>query len=731
MTQAPPRQPASPPSQLRRSSEGRFLMGVCAGLGRYTRIDPVVFRVAFAVLLLGSGIGLFLYLAAYLLMKEPNGRPGIIEQWTRRDFDAETVMALLTAVLAFGLAINLATVWLDMGSLVVGVFLAVSLLAAHTHGVDLVALVRSMPERLSRRRPAGSAAFDSGHNPAFPVSAPGFGAPAGAAPPTTAVRRPSPVTEPGRDRADSPVGPPPTAGVPETSGTSTPETTAPGAADAPQERAAAMRQEAVPVEEAVSDPPGKTSPATAIEGLRQAAAGVRDAAYRASRHRQGDRDTATPAVNAPDAQTPYAAGQAAQDDAGAQPPHAGAQPPHAGATSEDAAAQASHASAQAQDTDAAHAQDASAHAQDTDAAHAQDASAHAQDTDAAHAPDASAQAQDTGAQTQDASGQAEDTDPAAAPETPRPTSRDWEERQYWREQFEGPASPEAVTAEHPVPPYAQEGSYAQQGYRPDPPTAVDHGQGEPFAPHGPYRPLDPARRAAAYSPYDPALYRRPMPAPGPHPRPPHRPQRAPQPKSYIGAITILLAIIVGGIVVVAQARSAAGVSPTIVGGAMLITIGAGLLVAAWWGRGAGLVAGGTAVALVVGMGFVLGGMPKNIGPAEWVPTSVAEAGRLYDVGVGDGKLDLSELELPPGSKVTFNAAVQAGELEVIVPPTVRVEVHATNKVGDIVIGQSLRGGVDLKVNKVLEPEVDPEGKVSTIVLNLKGGLGDMTVRHAA
>ncbi|MFD2355812.1 hypothetical protein ACFSTC_50895 [Nonomuraea ferruginea] len=84
-------------------------------------------------------------------MKEPSGRPGLIEQWTHRDFDADTVMALLTAVLALGLGINLSTVWLDTGTLVAGLFLAVALLAAHAHGVDLLGLVRSMPERLNRR----------------------------------------------------------------------------------------------------------------------------------------------------------------------------------------------------------------------------------------------------------------------------------------------------------------------------------------------------------------------------------------------------------------------------------------------------------------------------------------------------------------------------------------------------------------------------------------------------
>ncbi|GAA3718448.1 hypothetical protein GCM10022224_100220 [Nonomuraea antimicrobica] len=562
-------------------------MGVCAGLGRHTGIDPVVFRVAFAVLLLGSGIGLFLYLAAFLLMKEPNGRPGIIEQWTRRDFDAETVMALLTAVLGFGLAINLATVWLDAGSLVVAMFLAVSLLAAHSSGVDLLGLARSMPERLMRRQGA-PAAFYEGPAPASPVQAPRPG-PSVPTPETPDVPHtthvphvpdmphvpdvPAPgqrssvrAPEPGPMAPPSDVPPaaePPTAELPRVAPSNDPP----------------PRQEAAPVAEAVSP---------SVEELRETAQGVRDAAYQARQTRQGQRRDDR------------------RDDRG--------------------------------------------------------------------------------------------------------------------------VPPEAVTAQHASPSYQPtqptQPTRQERAYRPDPPTAVDYTrQGEPFAPNGPYRPLDPARQAshAGHGPYDPALYFRPIP----------RRERARRPKSYIGAITILLAIIIGGIVVAVQARSAAGVSPTIVGGAMLITIGAGLLVAAWWGRGAGLVAAGTALVLIVGMGLMLGGVPRNLGSVEWVPTSVAEAGQVYDVGLGDGRLDLSELKLPPGTRVTFSAAISAGELEVIVPSTARVEVHASNKVGDIVIGPSLTGGVDVRVNKVMEPEVEPEGKVSTIVLNLKGGLGDMEVRSAA
>lgn len=482
-------------------------MGVCAGLGRYTGIDPVVFRAAFAVLLLGSGVGLFLYVAAFLLMKEPNGRPGIIEQWTRRNFDAEAVMALLTAVLAFGLAINLASVWLDTGTLVVGVLLAVSLLAAHSSGVDLLGLARSMPQRLSRRQ--------TGEQPAPPYASP----------------EPNPPVHPRPAPPVAPTPPAPPAGM--SAASMSPASTVPPAPPAPSRPAA--------------EPDSRTR-------VQETVAPVSEA---------GEETVATAAT------------------------------------------------------------------------------------------------------------------PAGEP----------------------PAS-----------------------YRPQPKTAVGYGrQGEPFAPYGPYRPLDPARRAGVSSPYDPALYGRPVP----------RPERKRRPKSFIGGITILLAIITGGIVVAVQARSAAGVSPTVVGGAMLITIGAGLLVAAWWGRGAGLVAAGTVVALVVSVGLMLGGLPRNLGTSEWTPTTLAEMESLYDVGVGDGRLDLSELELAPGATATVNAAVSLGELEVIVPPTVRLEVHAANKIGDIKVDQSIRGGVDIRVNKVLEPETKPSGKVSTLVLNLKGGIGDMEVRRAA
>jgi phage shock protein PspC (stress-responsive transcriptional regulator) len=66
------REPA--PRKLVRAREGRMLGGVCAGLGRYFNVDPILFRVGAVGLVLLGGAGVLLYLAALILIPaEPDG----------------------------------------------------------------------------------------------------------------------------------------------------------------------------------------------------------------------------------------------------------------------------------------------------------------------------------------------------------------------------------------------------------------------------------------------------------------------------------------------------------------------------------------------------------------------------------------------------------------------------------------------------------------------------------
>jgi phage shock protein PspC (stress-responsive transcriptional regulator) len=71
--------PPEGPRRLVRPREGRVVGGVCAGLGRYFDVDPILFRIGAVVLAFIGGAGLLAYLAALLLVpsegsREPAGR---------------------------------------------------------------------------------------------------------------------------------------------------------------------------------------------------------------------------------------------------------------------------------------------------------------------------------------------------------------------------------------------------------------------------------------------------------------------------------------------------------------------------------------------------------------------------------------------------------------------------------------------------------------------------------
>ena len=54
--------------RLQLSSADRKIAGVCGGLGEYFAIDPVFFRVGFAVLAFTCGVGILLYFVLWLLV---------------------------------------------------------------------------------------------------------------------------------------------------------------------------------------------------------------------------------------------------------------------------------------------------------------------------------------------------------------------------------------------------------------------------------------------------------------------------------------------------------------------------------------------------------------------------------------------------------------------------------------------------------------------------------------
>ena len=59
------------PNRIYRNTNDKVVGGVCGGLGVAVGVDPVWFRLGFIFLTLSSGIGLLLYLMAWILIPEP------------------------------------------------------------------------------------------------------------------------------------------------------------------------------------------------------------------------------------------------------------------------------------------------------------------------------------------------------------------------------------------------------------------------------------------------------------------------------------------------------------------------------------------------------------------------------------------------------------------------------------------------------------------------------------
>jgi phage shock protein C len=89
---AKPEAPADGYERLMRDTEHKKIAGVCAGLARYLRTDPVLIRLIFLVAALSTGIGFIAYIVAWIVMPKdkkwmrlPATGPGYGEAITARN----------------------------------------------------------------------------------------------------------------------------------------------------------------------------------------------------------------------------------------------------------------------------------------------------------------------------------------------------------------------------------------------------------------------------------------------------------------------------------------------------------------------------------------------------------------------------------------------------------------------------------------------------------------------
>lgn len=217
-------------------------------------------------------------------------------------------------------------------------------------------------------------------------------------------------------------------------------------------------------------------------------------------------------------------------------------------------------------------------------------------------------------------------------------------------------------------------------------------------------------------------------APVPAPTPP-----ATRPRSYLGAATLSIALLVLGALITLNITEVTDIPAVVVLASGLAVLGIGLLAGSAFGRARWLLA--IAIPLLV-VTSIVAVVPSNLrlgtefGDLEWRPTTPSAVLDEYRVDIGQGRLDLTDLVLPPGTTTyPITASVGIGELDVLVPEGVNVIVDASVSAGRIAIeGLPERDGTQQNVSGVIPGIVDPTSP--TINLTLEVGLGNMEVSRA-
>ncbi len=193
----------------------------------------------------------------------------------------------------------------------------------------------------------------------------------------------------------------------------------------------------------------------------------------------------------------------------------------------------------------------------------------------------------------------------------------------------------------------------------------------------------------------------------------------------------LLLVYFGGVALVDATADVDLDVVAVLAGALALT-GALLVLSAWFGRARGVIAFGFVLALLIG-GLSLLHVPLRGGIGERVirPTTPAELPARYELAIGALELDLTRLDLDdlgPGDRVDLSVTNAIGELRIVVPDDVAVEVRARVGAGELdLFGRLTEDGTNLDRSTELPPATDD---TPVLVLDAEVGLGVIVVATA-
>jgi phage shock protein PspC (stress-responsive transcriptional regulator) len=138
----------------------------------------------------------------------------------------------------------------------------------------------------------------------------------------------------------------------------------------------------------------------------------------------------------------------------------------------------------------------------------------------------------------------------------------------------------------------------------------------------------------------------------------------------------------------------------------------------------GIVLATLLAALLIAVATVLAvfDVHRSVGDRDYVVTSAQEIRNEYRLGIGSLSLDLTRLRLPVG-ETRVEARVDLGDLLVVAPAGVALQVHGTAEVGDVEVLGHIENGRNVEVDVV-------QTGARVLVLDAHVGAGAVRVERA-
>ena len=215
-----------------------------------------------------------------------------------------------------------------------------------------------------------------------------------------------------------------------------------------------------------------------------------------------------------------------------------------------------------------------------------------------------------------------------------------------------------------------------------------------------------------------------------YPLPPPRPAT---PRSPLGRITASLAVLTAGVLVAWNFASDNDVSAEVVLAICLAVVGLGLVVSAFVGRGRGLIILGAFLALATtAASFNPVGFRGGVGDRVWHPRTVeaVQDHGPYRLGVGDARIDLSDLDLSGGQHVQVDARLGIGSMDITVPEGVTVRVVSDVQAGSVqILSNERQDGTDVHED-VTDPVDAVDATAPQLTIDVEIGVGELEVFRA-